>query len=840
MKLPHSFRVALEKRMEGVLRGTEKMPGYSDAAVKRTFGEAYTAFTANTFRKSIDKDRKLEPLILIFYTSGSKAQSRGKTAEDDSWKMLVDRHVALFVRLVSSVLRDQGSDQGRPELMGRLASLEKKLLTNDQDLYIDTGQVGERKTIEVEVPLTYEIKDMPMVQTVARLFGRPLEDVQVDIDRDLPVWTEEAALQDLKSYQHRLTANLPGALRRQDFGGDGAAFDEWKKTEINQLTQLMLDILRARPELAKTSSSAAMRPPSMYSSPSAGGGGDRDRDRDQAFADLSRMIVAQPDGDTTTTTTITSASIGGNDLGADGSFGFSALSLVDGIASSTAVDVEDLPDYTFIPPDTRAYYKFVLRQALTHDLQHPPDDDAGAGAGAGTGSGSGSGSGAVVSEAVPLLRPSMDLLIELATHWRLPQSARSILLLDVAAQRYQDGELAAEAVYEVFEDVKLRASVDHLAHNKKAPHIQLFGSPLQEVPRSRWPLQDLAAYRQILGRMFEAMLRELLEVAAQCYDAKPRSIGPSLLFIRDHVQADEAFSERPEVVAQFAEALTSTLWERAAAAYRDFLDKHIPQLEDDWDFSHVVDLGKAVVGLCERTRKRYRKNPEIMGVSPFDELVVTVFPSFEQDAQAIVERVMQVAKGRGQEVNVQDGFDLYRELVAIRKIHVESLPAGRPFAFHVEGLLEDFVWRWIRGAQERMEHIVEEAIRQDQFQARPQREGDVPTDEERHSVSIVDTFQAFNQSVDQIYQLEWDDDVHHARFMTALASAFTAGIGRYCEIVEQRFVGEMDRPSEQELSAASKTAQERWMQYAKDALSSKDKVEPFQFYPEVSLSLSGW
>ncbi|CAK7242935.1 MAG: hypothetical protein STHCBS139747_004438 [Sporothrix thermara] len=816
MKLPHSLPKALEKRMEGVLRGTEKLPGYNDPAVKRTFGEAYTAFTAESFRKSIDKDRKLEPLILIFYTSASKAQGRGKTAEDDSWKQLVDRHVALFVRLVSSLMRDLGSDQGRPEFMSRLATLEKKLLTNDQDLYINETQPGEHKTIEVEIPLTYDIKDMPMVQTVARIFGRTHTEVQTDIDRDLTVWTEEAALKDLKTYQHQLTSNMPGALRRGDFDLD-IAYDEWKKAEVHQLTQLMLDLLTVRPELAKTSGGGGgggdkplpMRPGSLYG-------------EDQTYADISRMISAHPDP-------AAAASVVGQ-FGLDGSLGFSSLSLDDGSGgvgggvgggdgNGSIRAVEEAPEYTFIPSDPRNYYKFVLKHAMSYDQLHSDE-------------------GAFVCEAVPLHRASMDLLIELAVHWRLPQYSREILLLDVASQKYLDLELRAEEVYELFEDVKDNATFDHLPSGKKPPYIQMFGQPLHSIERSHWPSHDYAAYQQILVKMQEAMLRELLEVASQCYDPKPQSIGPTLMFVTDHVHNDDAFPQRPEVISQFAEALTATMRDRAAGVYRDFLDTNIPREEDDWDFSHVVNLGKAVVAVCDRTRKRYRKNPEIMGVSPFKELVGTVFPSFEADAKAIIERIVQNAKDRGLEVNLQDGFDLYKELADIRKIHVESLPE-QPFAFHIEGLLEEFVWRWIKGAQERMETIVEEAIKQDPFQVRVQHEGDdVPTDDERHSVSIIDTFQAFNQTVDQIYQLEWDDDVHHAKFMTALAKAFAAGIGRYCEIVEQRFAKEMDRPSAQELANANKTAQERWMQYAKDALSNKEKVEPFQFYPESFVKLN--
>ena len=138
-KFPHGFMSPLEKRIQGVLVGTEQLPGYNDAAVKRTFAEAYTAFTEQGFRRRMDKERRVEDLVLIFYSNATKALQKGKGAVDDSWKPLVDRHVALFVKLIGSTLKDHGNDKDRPELMSRLAILESKLLTNDQDLLTASG-----------------------------------------------------------------------------------------------------------------------------------------------------------------------------------------------------------------------------------------------------------------------------------------------------------------------------------------------------------------------------------------------------------------------------------------------------------------------------------------------------------------------------------------------------------------------------------------------------------------------------------------------------------------------------------------------------------------------------
>jgi hypothetical protein len=768
VKLPSGFRHSLEKRMSGVLQGIEKLPGFSDAAVKRTFAEAYTAFTAKDFQKAIDKDRKVEPLVLIFYSSAAKAQGRGKPAEDHSWKVLVDRHLAMFIRLLSSILREKGDI----ELVTRLNTLEKKLMSNDQNLYLDTGQ-EDHSYVEVEIPLSYEVKDMHMVQLVAKIFGVTNSQVQADIDRNTSAWTEEAALKDYKAYQFRLAAGMAGTLRKNDFDVD-EAFEEWRKGEGPHLAKIFAEILSVRPDLKGGSGGASdkplpVRPQSMY--------------EDQAYADLSRML-SNPESPAPTL---------------DPSFGFGSLSL-DDTASIRSVDE---PRYTFIPPDPRSVYKVILQYVVSYDQLHSD------------------------TSASPLSEETTEFLIELAVRWRIPQFSRYVTFVEVTIRKFLDQELPAEQLYDCLDLVKRP-----LEEPKKPVLIQMYTSSLSDIDPSRWTIVDFAGYQQSLKDLHDALLRDLFDLLMRCYEPKPPTIGVVMALLNNHVYSDPTFSQRPEDAAEFSQQLDNGLRQQAAQVYRDFLDTHIPRSQRDWDFGNVVNLGKAVVELAEKIKKRYRKNPEIMGVSPFKALVETTLPSFEEDGHEIIKRVLQLAKEANLEIELQDGFDLYKELVEIRKMHVEALP-GKQFAFHIEGLLESFVWRWIKNVDDRMPSFVEEAIKQDQFKVRTRHEGDIPTDDERHSVSIIDIFTLFSQTIDQLLQLEWNDEVHLARFMTALAKSFAAGIGRYCEIVEQQFAREMDRQTAQEVAAASKTTQERLLQYAKDAWNTKDKIEPFQFYPQV-------
>ena len=132
---------------------------------------------------------------------------------------------------------------------------------------------------------------------------------------------------------------------------------------------------------------------------------------------------------------------------------------------------------------------------------------------------------------------------------------------------------------------------------------------------------------------------------------------------------------------------------------------------------------------------------------------------------------------------------------------------------------------------------VEEAVKQDNFAVRTEAADQIPSHDQRHSVSVIDIFRSFNQSIDQVVQLNWDDDFQYAKFMTAISKSIGAGLMTYCEMVEKQFRKEMDRLTPEQEAAANQTRQERWVQLAKDAWTNKENIEPFQFFPEVSFMM---
>ena len=563
-KFPHGFMSELEKRLTGVLLGKERKPEYNDAMVKRTFAVFLNAFTEQSYKKSMEKDRRVEGLVLIFFSNATKELQKGKLPGDDAWKLMVDRHLALFVRLISLVLKDHDWARDRPELSSRLATLESKLLAHDQDLAAATSRNGGAggSTVEVVIPLTYEVKDMPLVQHVARIFGLTNAQVQSDINKYKPIWTEKAALQDLKSYQTYLSFNSRRTLRTDDFDLD-ESYEIWKKAEVQELSQMMLTMIRSYPELAgSTSGGSHPRYSRSLSSMEASDLNYPDASRKNEDNQGTSYVVDQPVDMT------------------------SFMSSNDTVESSG--DDDDV--YTFIPLDTRAHYRFILAEALRLDLNETVENAK---------------ENPGEEQAVTLLsKQSIDLLSEICLRWRIPQVSRAVLFLDVIREKYVDQEMSLELLDAAF----------NLA--KESPQDGSKGSnvvSLLPADRERWPLADNGLYQHVLAALNDALLRDLYDLMQHCYEQKPPSIGPTLLVLESHIHDDPSFTKTSEDLNAFSRQLYEGLQQKSHEVYRDFLENDVPQDQQSWEFFHVIELGKSVVNLAQRIQKRYRKTPEIMG-----------------------------------------------------------------------------------------------------------------------------------------------------------------------------------------------------------------------------------
>ncbi len=787
-RFPHGFVAILEKRLTGVLMGKERRKEYEDALVKRTFAAFLNAFTDPAFKKRMEKDRRLEDLVLIFFSNATKELQKGKAPGDDSVKMMVDRHVALFVRLVGLIMKDQDWTRDRPELTARLSTLESKLLAHDQDLSQDQAN-GASHTVEEMVPLSHEVKDMPLVQIVAKVFGFADSMVQPDITKNKPSWTERAALQDLKAYQTHLNLGTGRTLSSRDFETE-QAYELWKKAEGPDLSQMMLAIMQSNPELARSVPGGNL--PRFNSHPNG------TQSSDSSYSDASRNLSLQSN-ESSSHVIDQPIDVSSLYIGNDGAQG--------------PQDTDKI--YTFIPADPRGIYRFILAQALSFDLRDTSLEPSEA---------------TSTPPSIKLLSSqSTELLNEIAVRWRIPRSSRVVIFLDVIRQKYLEQDIDLDTLDTAFTFVQ-----EPLRENKRSSVV--VSSVLYE--RDKWTVADFVLMQQLLHAVHETLLGELYEAIMMSYDAKPSPVlGPILYVLDTHIREDPGFSSAPEQEEQFRATIADGLAIRAREVYGSYVEKEIPQEQELWEFYHVIQLGKAVIKLAEKIQTRFKKNPQICAVAPLVILLECVLPTYAEDARDIIGRILEGAAERQQEVPMQDGFDLYEELSEVRRRHTTALP-DVSFPFHIESLLADFVWRWIRMSDEQIKGWVENAVKQDRFTVRTEVPKAIPTEDERHSVSVIDIFRSFNQVIDQITQLNWDDDVGYAKFLTALSKAIGDGLARYCELLDQMFSREMDRLTPEQEVAASQTRQEKWMQLAKDTWNNKERVEPFQFYATSFVKLN--
>lgn len=777
-KYPHDFVRVLEKKLQSIIKSEDRRPEYQDPNVKRSFAIFLNTFTEPTFRKQAEESKRAEDLVLMFFSKATQELGKGKPPHDEAVKRMVDRHLALFVRLMSAVLKEKGWATERKDLANRLNNLEKKLYKHEEDLSTPTTETTH-DTITEEVPLSNEVKDMPMVLTVGEIFGLRPSMLQSDIDRHKSEWTAEAALRDLKTYQAHLNMGTRRTLNEVDFD-TREAFEEWKKAEAPEISQMILNIIQIDPNLAK-SSVATNIPQAKQNRVST--------IADGQYAELSKALSS-------------ASHPYASDLP-----DLNGLQIDD---SSTPDDGQETI-YTYIPGDVRGMFRYITNMALSAELL----------------SGNASAAGPFV-----LSKQYTDFLNEVASRWRVPKFSRIVLFLDCVREKFAEQALSLEQLDAAFNYAK--SPTHEEGKNKRSSLVTV--SVMED--RFKWTTMDFTLMQTILSGIHDALLRELYGALMTCYDNKQSPLLGMILAVMDeHVKSDRGFVQSPDDAIYFIQQVSQGLDKKARETYAGFVEKEIPGDQDTWEFYHITQLGKRVLEKAEKTQKRYRRNPDILGVEPLTILLQCMLPAYAEDSKAMIESVTEIARSKNQEVPIQDGFDLYKELSNFRRVYVDALQ-GKPFPYKLEEVLQEFVWRWLQVTDAQIIGWVEEAIKQDDFQVRNQDKSRPPTEDERHSNSILDVFRSFNQVVEQVSQLEWDDDLTYARFMTALSKSLGNGISRYCEVIDQKFRGEMDRLTPEQELALSQTTQQKYLQYAKDAWANETKIEPFQFYPESFVKLN--
>ncbi|KAG8902226.1 hypothetical protein FRC00_000142 [Tulasnella sp. 408] len=404
-KFPDKLFKVLDLKMQNIAMG--KDPQYNDQYTRRVIAVFWGSLKAaekpssrepsSTSWRQIKENRKIEELILFYVTTATQALRKDPTLSGDGWKHELDAQTSQFVLILRDCLRS--TSHVPPEIMSRLELYATRLAEGMQSQAPTSGgrgtsanqiHPGTGDTMRFTPPSLATVDDMPLVNVVGKLFDKTKKELQNDINTVRQFCSEKSALNDIKTCLKNINADMPFPGRREDFDTE-EAFHRWRTQETAHLSQLMLAMIRLKPDLAKAIPSESS---SRYSQPQ-------------------RPPSA-------------SLAPGGADSGP--SFG-GVVSEGEAFASDDEIEVGH--NFTYIPPNPKKAYKRLVELCLERDLEamiHLPEDQE-------------------VSLTI-LSHQHLDLLNESALRWRMSHPYRVTCFLDVIRYKYERDEVPIECIPE--------------------------------------------------------------------------------------------------------------------------------------------------------------------------------------------------------------------------------------------------------------------------------------------------------------------------------------------------------------------------------------------------------
>lgn len=393
-------------------------PKYQDQLVRATFGAFFNHFIEPTYFKQVKENRKIEDLMLIFYSKATTELRRRSVGEE--WKSLVDQHMVLFIKMILDLMTEHHLAASNPEFMAKLQSFEAKLLTEE----VLAPEAPPKSTQDNVPEISYSIQDMQLVSIVGQLFSKPQSSVQKDVDHIRVLASEhvsspysaivnslilvKAAMHDLKSYMKDVNTATPPSLRPIDFP-DEISYEEWKLEESKAISQLILSMLESNPLLAQSEPVEVL--PSLLSDPTSPDKLDLRGvvSENSSSAGMKGMEVEQ----------LTIATNGKN----------GRPEIKRQVSTGEEGEVVGRHNYTFIPDDPRAYFRKLIELCLKarRNMEQEEQQD-----------------GSLVSPITRLL------LNECAVRWRVHPATRIALMLDVVRELYDNQELDIQDINEGF------------------------------------------------------------------------------------------------------------------------------------------------------------------------------------------------------------------------------------------------------------------------------------------------------------------------------------------------------------------------------------------------------
>ncbi|UZJ54161.1 hypothetical protein CBS101457_003481 [Exobasidium rhododendri] len=408
VRFPEKLLKRLGERLEQIAMGRDHH--YRDQSLRQTVGIFYGTFKEAGFQKQMKENRKIEELILFFVTTAQGGLR--KRMENDSWKEELDKQVGTFVKIIRECLRTvHGVSK---ELTERLEGYSNKLAPNAiglsekqqqhsqqsqrQQTQTSTngttpndsrrGSVASTSALGGTVKSGNPIAESSMIRCVAELFKVEADQMQKDIEFMKKTCSEQNAMIDLKHCVKNINLQAAWPGRKEDFRSE-EGFTHWRTSELQSLSNMMMQMCKANPELLKTSSSDSVVSTAVASTVAPG----------------EVPTAAAEDGQATETESL-----------------------------DDAIDPEEeatFGGFTFIPPDPKAYFKRALELCIDYDLEqirYQPEEEE-------------------VSLSI-LSKSHVELLNECVLRWRIMTPYRVVCNLDVIKYKYDRGEVPLDCISE--------------------------------------------------------------------------------------------------------------------------------------------------------------------------------------------------------------------------------------------------------------------------------------------------------------------------------------------------------------------------------------------------------
>jgi hypothetical protein len=663
----------------------------------------YGQFQNDSFKRQMKENRKIEELILMFATHATGVLKKEPSLAGDGWKIELNNQIAQFVKLLRESLR--GITLVPAELHTRLDSYYTKLaittspstMTYSDSGYDSSSTHRDRDSVSTPPLPSGNIADMPLVRTAARLFKMSESTAQREIDQIKQVSTQKAALIDLKTCLKNINvgAQFPG--RRDDFSSE-EAWQSWRSAETSQLSTLILSLLKQKPELAKSqlsdsfppSSQPGTRPLSTYCPIGS---------RPKSVSVASRRSVLL---------------VGANNYTMEDQQQFNGVEYDDD-------DVQCSLTFTYIPPNSKKYYKRLLESCLIADLEimlSPEVDDND-------------------EVSLGILSPAhLELLNECALRWRIGQPYRVACFLDLVKFFYERNDVPVECIPEALQNVT---------------------KALEETELLKWPIQDA----EYLGTIYAGILNVFLSALYHAMDllpnVKPSQLEPMLLVL-NHVQGSGLLEMFRVDIRSRVREVQEQVRKVAARGY----DSKFQELQAAPGVNRALPL-LFMTDEIEKSAKTLDKRfaDPLLGLIDIVALFVGVqIPCFFADLQASGKRLSESStNGPTPDVPIQDIFALYRRAKVLMSMHEAFCPSFQ-LDFNAASFFEPYVLQWLVSTDDKTTQWVQAAIAADKFES----EGT-----EGHSSSVVDLFDSLRSPIAVLQDLEWSDPYQEARFYTSLS-----------------------------------------------------------------------